>query len=367
MAKPTLLLWCILLISLPLSGEEVAPGVLRTPEERFVDLVDFPFEPHYLQFNGVRVHFLDEGPESGQPILLLHGLPTWSYLYRNMIPALTEAGHRVIVPDLIGFGKSDKFANKTNYSYVHHIETIKYLVHSLDLHGATFFGQDWGGMIGLRVVAEMQDRFARVAVSNTGMVAREGITGWLIEKVLAFMIWWNGPVTFEELKLAADQALHLDNPSATDGARMFSKWMAHSYYADDLNIAGVITTFGRLELSDAVAHAYEAPYPSGEYKAGVHVLASLIPTQLSENEHYWRTVYEQWDKPFLVTFGSEERITIRMKQEFMDRVPSPIEIDLESVGHFSQEEAGPELSSLLIKFIAGQLDQANSSGGEDRH
>ena len=124
-------------------------------------------------------------------------------------------------------------------------------MHSLDLNGVTFFGQDWGGMIGLRVVAEMQDRLARVAVSNTGMVAREGITGWLIEQVLGFMIWWNGPVTFEELKLAADQFLNLDNPSATDGASMFSKWMAHSYYADDLDIAGVITTFGRLTLNDA--------------------------------------------------------------------------------------------------------------------
>ena len=222
-------------------------------------------------------------------------------------------------------------------------------------------------MIGLRVVAEMQDRFARVAVSNTGMLAREGIIGWLIEKVLAFMIWWNGPVTFEDLKLSADQALNPDNPAATDVARMFSKWMAHSYYADDLDIADVITTFGRLELNDAEAHAYEAPYPSGKYKAGVHVLASLILTELPENEHYWRTVYEQWDKPFLVTFGSEERITIRMKQEFMDRVPNPIKIDLEGVGHFSQEEARPELSSLLNKSIAGQLDQAGSSGDAGRH
>ena len=367
MDRVILLACWLLLFSLPSSGEEVAPGVLRTPDLRFANLADFPYDANYAQFNGVRIHYLDEGPKTGQPILLLHGLPTWSYLYRKMMPALIEAGHRVIVPDLIGFGKSDKFVDKTNYSYVHHIETIKYLVHSLDLRDATFFGQDWGGMIGLRVVAEMPDRFARVAVSNTGMVARAGISGWLIEKVLAFLIWWNGPVTFEELRLAADQALSLDNPSATDGARMFSKWMAHSYYADDLDISGVITTFGRLEISDAVAHAYEAPYPSGEYKAGVHVLASLIPTQLPENERYWRAVYERWDKPFLVTFGSEERITIRMKQEFMDRVPSPIDIDLHGVGHFSPEEAGPELSSLLNKFLAGQLDQANSSGDTDRY
>ena len=142
MAKLTLLLWWMLLVSLPLTGEEVAPGVLQTPDERFVDLVDFPFEPHYLQFIGARVHFLDEGPKSGQPSSLLHGLPTWSYLYQKMIPALIEAGHRVIVPDMIGFGKSDKLANKTDYGYLHHIETIKYLLQSLDLPGATFFGQE---------------------------------------------------------------------------------------------------------------------------------------------------------------------------------------------------------------------------------
>ena len=127
---------------LPLYGEEIAPGTLRTPDERFVNLPDFPFEPNYMQLNGARVHFLDEGPKGGQPILLLRRLPTWSYLYRKMIPALFEAGHRVIVVDLIGFGKSDKFANATDYGYAHHIETVKYIVHSLYLNSGSR-GHNW--------------------------------------------------------------------------------------------------------------------------------------------------------------------------------------------------------------------------------
>ena len=137
---------------------------------------------------------------------------------------------------------------------------------------------------------------------------------------------------------------------------MFTKWMAHSYYAEDLDVVGIIKTFGRLELTDEEARAYEAPYPSAEYKAGVSVMASLIPTQLPENEYYWREVYEHWEKPFLVAFGSEEKITIRMKQDFMKRIPNPIEADLQGVGHICQEEAGPQLAHLLDNFIVGALD-----------
>ena len=268
-----------------------------------------------------------------------------------MIPVLTDAGHRVIVPDLVGFGKSDKFISKYDYSYEFHINTMKALVGQLDLREATFFGQDWGGMIGLRVVAEMPDRFARIVVSNTGMAARDGITAWLFENFVKFMVWWNGAVTFEELKTAADKALMLEEPSPLEGMRMFSKWIAHSYYSDDMDVSGIISTFGRLELSDEQIRAYEAPYPSGKYKAGAHVMAYFIPTQLSENEKYWKDVYEKWDKPFLVAFGGNERITITMKEDFLTRIPNPTVITLEGVGHFSQEEAGPELANLINDFI----------------
>lgn len=157
-----------------LQADEIAPGVFRTPDARFENLPDYPFEPNYRQIGDYRIHYLDEGPATGDPILLIHGEPTWSYLFRKMIPILTAAGHRVIAPDLIGFGKSDKPADESDYSYQLQVDTMSALVTHLDLQNATFFGQDWGGLVGLRVVTAAPERFARVAVSNTGMPSAEG-------------------------------------------------------------------------------------------------------------------------------------------------------------------------------------------------
>ena len=333
---------------------EIKSGVLRTPDSRFENLIDYPFEPNYMIIDGLRIHYLDEGPKDADPIILFHGEPTWSYLFRKMIPVLTKSGHRVIVPDMIGFGKSDKFISKYDYSYKHHIDVMKELVIRLDLKEATHFGQDWGGLVGLRVVAELPDRFARVVVSNTGMVARDGFRGWLFEHFVKIVVWWHGPITFEELKATSNETLAIENPTPLQGARMFSKWIAHSYYAEDMDIVGIIENFGRIDLSNEEKRAYEAPYPTGRYKAGAHVWPYLIPTQLSENEEYWVNVYEKWDKPFLVAFGGEERVTIRMKDDFLNRIPNPTVVTLEGVGHFVQEEVGPELAALINDFISGK-------------
>ena len=335
-------------------ADEVSPGILRTPDIQFENLKDYPFEPNYMEIQGLRVHYLDEGPKDADPIFLLHGEPTWSYLFRKMIPVLTDAGHRVIVPDMIGFGKSDKFISKHDYSYEHHINIMKELVQRLDLNDTTFFGQDWGGLVGLRVVAEMPDRFARVVVSNTGMIARGGFSGRIFENFVKLLVWWNGPVTFEELKVAMEKVNETKEPTDLDGLRMFSKWIAHAYYSEDMNVSGIIQTAGRIDLSEEEIRAYDAPYPSGKYKAGAHMFPYLIPTQLQENENYWVNVFEKWNKPFLVAFGSEEKITMRMKDDFMTRIPNPTEVTLEGVGHFCQEEAGPELAALINDFIAGK-------------
>ena len=296
---------------------EVKEGVLRTPDDRFENLENYPFEPNYMMIDGLRIHYLDEGPNDADPIILFHGEPAWSYLFRKMIPVLTEAGYRVVVPDMVGFGKSDKFESKYDYSYQHHIEVMKELVERLDLKNATHFGQDWGGLIGLRVVAEMPNRFSQVVVSNTGMVAGDGISAWFMQRLVELTVWWNRSTTYKELILAAQEPLNADNPSPGVVASMFTKWIAYSYYAEDMDIVGIIENFGRLNLSEGEKRAYEAPYPSGKYKAGVHVWPYLIPTQLQENEKYWKEVYEKWDKPFLVAFGGEEIITIRMKDDFV--------------------------------------------------
>ena len=235
---------------IPASAEELSPGVLRTPDARFENLKDYPYKPNYMMIDGLRIHYLDEGPKDADPIILFHGEPTWSYLFRKMIPVFTAAGHRVIVPDMVGFGKSDKFISKHDYSYQHHIDVMKELVIRLDLKEATHFGQDWGGLVGLRVVAELPDRFARVVVSNTGMVARGGFSAWLAQNFVKLVVWWHGPITFEELKAASQEALSVENPSESSGAAMFSKWIAHSYYADDMDIVGIIEIFGKIDLTD---------------------------------------------------------------------------------------------------------------------
>ena len=343
--KKLLILLSLLLATNAWAEIEISQGVLRTPDDRFEDLKDYPFDPSYMEIDGLRIHYLDEGPKDADPIFLLHGEPTWSYLFRKMIPVFTAAGHRVIVPDMVGFGKSDKFISKYDYSYQHHIDVMKELVERLDLKEATFFGQDWGGLVGLRVVAEMPDRFARVVVSNTGMVARGGFGAFLFENFMKLRVWWEGPVTLEELQAVLE---------GNGGPSTFLKWIAHSYYSEDMDIAAIISNLGGLDLSEEEIRAYEAPYPSGKYKAGAHVFPYLIPTQLRENEEYWVNVYEKWDKPFLVAFGGDERITIAMKDDFMNRIPNPTEITLEGVGHFCQEEVGPELAAIMNDFIAGR-------------
>lgn len=343
----------ISLTSFNLFSYEVKNGVLRTPDERFQNLKDYPYEPNYMMIDGLRIHYLDEGPKDADPIFLLHGEPAWSYLFRKMIPTLTAQGHRVIVPDCVGFGKSDKFISKYDYSYKHHVEVMKELVQKLNLKNITFFGQDWGGLVGLRVVAELPDRFSHVVVSNTGMVARSGLTAWLFEKFIQLRVWWIGPISFDELMEAAAEALS-GNPSTSAGISMFTKWMAYSYYAEDMDIVGIIRNFGNIDLSEEEAYAYEAPYPSGLYKAGAHVWPYLIPTQLTENEQLWKDVYEKWEKPFLVAFGEKERITLPMKDDFLNRIPNPTVITLGGASHFVQEEVGPELAQIISDFINGK-------------
>ena len=350
----TIIFFSLIITSSFSSTGELRDGVIRTPDERFENLEDYPFKPNYMTIDGLRIHYLDEGPKDAEPIILFHGEPAWSYLFRKMIPVFTDSGYRVIVPDMVGFGKSDKFISKFDYSYEHHIEVMKELVSELDLKNATHFAQDWGGLIGLRVVAEMPERFSQVVVSNTGMPAAEGLRACFTQRLVELTVWWNGPITFEELKISAQDALNAENPSDSAGIAMFTKWIAHSYYSEDMDIVGIIENFGRLKLSEGEKKAYEAPFPSGKYKAGAHVWPYLIPTQLQENEKYWKNVFEKWEKPFLIAFGGEERITIRMKDDFVNRIPNPSIITLGGAGHFVQEEVGPELAKIIVDFIQGK-------------
>ena len=316
-------------------AEEIRPGVLRTPEARFAGLQDFPFESHYTDIDGMRIHYLDEGPRNGEPILLLHGEPTWSYLFRKMIPILAGAGYRVVAPDLVGFGKSDKYAAESAYSYPMQIEFMRKFVVALDLREATFFGQDWGGLIGLRVVAAEPDRFARVVVSNTALASAGGLGGKLGYPAFKALVWWLSPLSLEDIR--------------TD--LTFPRWVAYSQSVQDLPVGEVMDILGQGRYP---IEAYEAPFPEQRYKAAAQIMPYLVPSQLEENELAWETVFDKWDKPFLVAFTDDDPLTGEGKAVFLERVPTAQNVDILGAGHFVQEDAGPELAHLMIDFMQGR-------------
>jgi len=313
-------------------SEEIKPGVLRTPEARFDDLAGYPFDAHYMEIDGMRVHYLDEGPRDGESILLIHGEPTWSYLFRKMIPILVGAGYRVVAPDLVGFGKSDKYADEAAYSYAMQVAFMRELVVRLDLHDATFFGQDWGGLIGLRVVAAEPDRFARIVVSNTGLPSAGGLVGTVGYPLFKALVWWLGPITLEEL--SADIS--------------FLRWVAYSQHVEDLPVGEAMELLGGVER---VREGYEAPFPDQRYKAAAQIMPYLVPSQLRENEEAWETVFDKWDKPFLVAFTDGDPITAAGEAVFLERVPTAQNVTIRGAGHFVQEDAGPELARLMIDFM----------------
>ena len=297
---------------------------LRTPDERFANLPGFPFEPLYADIadgdgGSLRVHYLDEGPGDAAPVLLLHGEPSWSYLYRHMIPPLVEAGHRVVVPDQVGFGRSDKPTEMTDYSYARHIAWMSALVFDhLDLRDITFFGQDWGGLIGLRLVTAEPDRFARVAIANTGLP-----TG-------------DGPLS-----------------------EAFMNWQKFSQESPVFPIGDLVNGASTTDLAPEVIAAYDAPFPDDSYKAGARIWPSFVCTtpddpESAPNREAWK-VLERFEKPFLCCYSDSDPVTAGGEARFIERVPGArgqAHTTIEGGGHFLQEDRGPELAQVLIDFIA---------------
>jgi haloalkane dehalogenase len=291
--------------------------VLRTPDSRFANLPDYDFRPNFVDIEDLRMHYVDEGPRDGDVILLLHGEPSWSYLYRSMIPPLADAGLRVVAPDLIGFGKSDKPARKSDYSYRGHVAWMTRFVEKLDLSDVTLFCQDWGSLIGLRVAAENEHRFARIALGNGGLP-----TG--------------------------DQ----DMPKA------FKIWRAFARYSPWFPIGKIIQKATITELSDDIVAAYDAPFPSSRYKAGARAFPMLVPTTTDDpaseaNRAAWR-VFSDWQKPFLTTFSNRDPITRGGEVPWQETVPGArnlAHLKIKNAGHFLQEDKGPELAKIIIEFV----------------
>lgn len=291
---------------------------LRTADHRFANLPGYAFEPNYLAIDGYRVHYLDEGPTSADPVLLLHGEPTWSFLYRKMIPVISDAGNRVIAPDLIGFGRSDKPVSTATHTYAFHVDAITQLIEELDLQNITLVCQDWGSLIGLRVAAENPDRFARIVLANG--------------------------------------ALPTGEPGTLPGAA-FMGWRAN---VERMNAAGDMPIGRAFAASgEEVVAGYNAPFPDASYKAGPLTLPLLVPISEDDpasaaNKRAW-AVFENWEKPFLTAFSDGDPITRGSDRLFLERVPGTNgqpHTTIKDAGHFLQEDKGEELARIVVDFIA---------------
>lgn len=291
--------------------------ILRTPDHRFAHLPDFPFTPRYVDVgSGLRMAYVDEGPQDGDVVLLLHGEPTWSFLYRKMIPVLTRAGLRAIAPDLIGFGRSDKPARADDYSYARHVGWVRAFVESLDLRGVTLFGQDWGSLIGLRVAAESQDRFARIVIANGALPIADR------EPPRAFAVW-----------------------------RGFARW------SPLFPIGRIVSSGCVTKLSPAERAAYDAPFPSKAFKAGARIFPALVPTAPTDpatpaNRAAWE-VLGRWQKPFLTLFGKNDPILGRADVLLQAHVPGANGQPHERFwgGHFVQEDRGDYLAERIVAWL----------------
>lgn len=319
--------------------------ILRTPDNRFVNLPEFEYAPHYIEISGLRVHYVDEGKNNKQLILLMHGEPSWSYLYRKMIPILLEAKHRVLAPDLIGFGRSDKLAKKKDYSYQQQVDIFTEYIRRLNLTNITLFCQDWGGLIGLRVVANDPDRFARIIASNTGLPDATGSQAEMLLKAFNDLVKAQGNISLEDV---------MDINSTEESQLPFIQWVAYCQTSPEFPIGNIIQRSTRTNLPDDVLTAYEAPFPDDSYKEGARIMPSLVVTQLQENYKAWEDIFTKWEKPFLTAFSDSDPITRGGEKGFQTRIPGAegqAHVIIKNAGHFLQEDKGEELAEVVVNFI----------------
>ncbi len=291
--------------------------VVRTPEERFADLPDFPFAPHHTTISdGLRMHHVDEGPRDAAPVLMLHGEPSWSYLYRSMIPLFADAGMRAVAPDLVGFGRSDKPTALGDYSYQRHMDWLTEWLEAMDLRDITLVCQDWGSLLGLRLAVENEERFGRIVVANGFLPTAERGPGW-----------------------------------------PFKAWRTFARYSPVFPVGRIVATGTKRKMSAAEIAAYDAPFPSRAHKAGARAFPRLVPTSPDDpavpaNRAAWRRL-GQWDKPFLTLFGAGDPILGRADRPLQEHVPGAQGHPHARVdgGHFVQEDAGPEIARRTIDWV----------------
>lgn len=300
----------------------------RTPDARFANLVDYPFAPHYDDVSGLRMHYVDEGPASGPVVLMLHGEPDWSYLYRDMIPAVAAAGYRVIAPDLIGFGRSDKPLLRSTHTYSQHVAWIDEFITDLGLDDITVVVHDWGGLFGLRVVAEHPSWFKAVIATNTGL-----------------------PVVYNRPPPPYDPTLPADAPVVFDS---FATWQVYSQTASVLPVSEVIEAGTFTDLPPAIEAAYDAPFPSELHKSGARALPALVFSEPDQNAAAW-TVLESWTKPFTLVWAPEDPIVGGGAQQFLNRVPGTQgrpHATITGASHFLFEDKPDQVTNAILTALA---------------
>jgi haloalkane dehalogenase len=348
--------------------------ILRTPDERFANLADYPFEPNYTTIQtedgtDLRIHHLDEGPVDGPIVLCMHGQPVWSYLYRKMIPFLTDAGMRVIAPDLPGYGKSDKPGAMKDYSYERQVQWMGLWLDQNDFSGITFFGQDWGGLIGLRMIVNDADRFDRVVIANTGLPYNPDVPEAIVKEVEDFRA--NEPTpTLAQMQKALSQ---MKGSQATK----FAYWQKFCWETTDMPIGFMMSMMvenlpalskalkfalhraGMTNpLPSPLAEAYEAPFPDPSFKMAPRAMPSQVPTlptspSLEQQRLAWE-FFSDFDKPFLCTFSDNDPVTAGIEQLFYEKIPGTKDLPHKKItggGHFVQENAPEQVSQSIINLI----------------
>jgi haloalkane dehalogenase len=297
--------------------------ILRTPEDSFKNLSGYPFNPNYLEISDsedqtLRIHYIDEGPIDAEPVLLMHGEPSWSYLYRKMIPVITDAGYRAIAPDLVGFGRSDKPAGRKDYTYERHVDWMQAWFNKMHLQRVTLVCQDWGGLIGLRLVAQNLDQFSRIVAANTGLPTGE-----------------------------------ISMPDA------FLNWRQFSIEVPNFDVGAIIAMGCQTPLTADVISAYNAPFSDDTYKEGARIFPSLVPITPDDpaaqaNQEAWK-VLSKFEKPFITMFSDSDPITRGGERVFQNLVPGAKDqnhITIKGGGHFLQEDCGEEFSRMIVNFIS---------------
>ena len=361
--------------------------VLRTPDSQFVNLSGYPYEPVYTNIiakdgTELRVHHIDEGPKDGPILLAMHGQPVWSYLYSKMIPILTDAGIRVIAPDLIGYGKSDKPAAREDYSYQNQVDWMGAWLKKNNFKNVTFFGQDWGGLIGLRMIAADPDRFIRVAIGNTGLPYNPNTPQEVIDEVKAFRVSNKKITLFSMMKVVNkmdENSLSGEKKGKNHMATKFMYWQKFTWDTKNLPVGMLNSTMMEKAFKSKLAafihyllqrlglekispfytdlmKAYEAPFPNASYKMGPRAMPSQVPTipdQSLDAQREAREFFKTSDKPFLSVFAGDDPVTNGIEKDVLKMAPNAISAPQIGGGHFFQWTRPKQLSKVLVDFIKG--------------